>query len=59
MTGVKNLKSTVVRLGNRQSPRPAQALLSAPDVATVGGCALVLLGCGLRRSEVAAQTYLL
>lgn len=48
----------------RMPPRniQAQALLSAPDTATVKGLRdraiiAVLLGCGLRRSEVAALTF--
>jgi site-specific recombinase XerD len=59
---VKSVKSTGIRVGNWLSQRQAQALLSAPDVATVGGLRdrailAVLLGCGLRRSEVAALTF--
>src|ERR1700730_13755478 len=59
---VKSVKSTGIRVGNWLSLRQAQALLSAPDVATVKGLRdrailAVLLGCGLRRSEVAALTF--
>jgi site-specific recombinase XerD len=59
---VKSVKSTGIRVGNWLSQRQAQALLSAPDITTVRGlrdCAIlaVLLGCGLRRSEVAALTF--
>src|SRR5712672_320758 len=59
---VKSVKSTGIRVGNWLSQRQAQALLSAPDVATVKGLRdrailAVLLGCGLRRSEVAALTF--
>src|SRR5207344_3455925 len=59
---VKSVKSQGIRVGNWLSLRQAQALLSAPDVATVKGLRdrgilAVLLGCGLRRSEVAALTY--
>jgi integrase len=59
---VKSAKSVGVRVGNWLSLRQAQALLSAPDVATVKGLRdrailAVLLGCGLRRSEVAALTF--
>ncbi|MGA3203936.1 MAG: tyrosine-type recombinase/integrase [Bryobacteraceae bacterium] len=58
---VKSVKSTGIRVGNWLSQRQPQALLSAPDITTVGGLRdrailAVLLGCGLRRSEVAALT---
>src|SRR6202161_3460661 len=59
---VKSVKSTGIRVGNWLSQRQAQALLSAPDITTIGGLRdrailAVLLGCGLRRSEVAALTF--
>jgi site-specific recombinase XerD len=59
---VKGVKSTGIRVGNWLSQRQAQALVSAPDITTVGGLRdrailAVLLGCGLRRSEVAALTF--
>src|SRR6202046_5127241 len=59
---VKSVKSTGIRVGNWLSQMQAQALLSAPDVTKVGGLRdrailAVLLGCGLRRSEVAALTF--
>jgi len=59
---VKSVKSTGIRVGNWLSLRQAQALLSAPDIATVKGLRdrailAVLLGCGLRRSEVATLTF--
>lgn len=59
---VKSVKSTGIRVGNWLSLRQAQALLSAPDVSTVKGLRdrailAVLLGCGLRRSEVAALAF--
>ena len=59
---VKSAKSVGIRTGNWLSLRQAQALLSAPDVATLKGLhdraiLAVLLGCGLRRSEVAALTF--
>jgi site-specific recombinase XerC len=59
---VKSAKMQGVRVGNWISLRQAQALLSAPDIATVRGLRdrailAVLLGCGLRRSEVAALTF--
>src|SRR6266851_422253 len=59
---VKSAKSVGIRIGNWLSLRQAQALLSAPDIATVKGLRdrailAVLLGCGLRRSEVAALTF--
>jgi site-specific recombinase XerD len=59
---VKSVKSTGIRVGNWLSQRQAQALLSAPDISTIRGLRdrailAVLLGCGLRRSEVAALTF--
>jgi integrase/recombinase XerD len=62
ITRVKGVASKGVRLGNWLSLKQAQALLNAPDIATVKGLRdraiiAVLLGCGLRRSEVAALTF--
>jgi site-specific recombinase XerD len=59
---VKSVKSTGIRVGNWLSLRQAQALLSAPDVSKTKGLRdrailALLLGCGLRRSEVAALTF--
>ena len=59
---VKGVKSTGVRMGNWLSLRQAQDLLGAPDITTMKGLRdramlAVLLGCGLRRSEVAALTF--
>src|SRR5438270_5220799 len=59
---VKGANSKGVRVGNWLSLRQAQALLNAPDVSTKKGLRdramlAVLLGCGLRRSEVAALTF--
>src|SRR5450631_422618 len=59
---VKSAKTQGIRVGNWLSLRQAQALLSAPDISTVRGLRdrailAVLLGCGLRRSEVAALTF--
>jgi integrase len=56
------VKSTGVRVGNWLSQKQAQALLSAPDITTARGLRdraifAILLGCGLRRSEVAALTF--
>ena len=61
ITRVKGAKSKGVRVGNWLSVRQAQALLNAPDVPTKKGLRdramlAILLGCGLRRSEVAALT---
>jgi site-specific recombinase XerD len=59
---VKSAKTQGIRVGNWLSLRQAQALLSAPDITTLRGLRdrailAVLLGCGLRRSEVAALTF--
>jgi len=58
---VKSAKSIGVRTGNWLSLKQAQALLNAPDITTLKGLRdraiiAVLLGCALRRSEVAALT---
>jgi integrase len=58
---VKGVASKGVRLGNWLTANQAQALLNAPDATTPKGLRdrailAVLLGCGLRRSEVAALT---
>src|SRR3954453_20879028 len=57
----KGVSSKGIRLGNWLSIQQAQGLLNAPDCATPKGLRdrailAVLLGCGLRRSEVAALT---
>jgi integrase len=62
VTRVKGVASKGVRLGNWLSVKQAQALLNAPDTSTKKGLRdrailAVLLGCGLRRSEVAALTF--
>ena len=59
ITRIKGVASKGVRLGNWLTVRQAQALLNAPDASTNKGLRdrailAVLLGCGLRRSEVAA-----
>jgi integrase len=59
---VKSAKTQGIRVGNWLSLRQAQALLSAPDTTIIRGLRdrailAVLLGCGLRRSEVAALTF--
>jgi integrase len=59
ITRIKGVRSRGVRLGNWLSMRQAQALLNTPDATTKKGLRdrAVLLGCGLRRSEVAALTF--
>jgi site-specific recombinase XerD len=59
---VKSVKSVGIRVGNWLSQRQAQTLLNAPDITIVTGLRdrailAVLLGCGLRRSEVASLTF--
>jgi integrase len=59
---VKGVKSAGVRAGNWLTKQQAQKLLDLPDVMTVKGLRdrailAVMLGCGLRRSEVASLTY--
>jgi integrase len=56
---VRSSKTTGVRIGNWLSLQQAQLLLNAPDIATVKGLRdrailALLIGCALRRSEVAA-----
>src|ERR1700760_2684245 len=55
---IKGVRTHGVRVGNWLSLQQAQALLNAPDVATKKGLRdramfATLLGCGLRRSELA------
>jgi site-specific recombinase XerD len=58
---VKSAKAIGVRAGNWLALQQAQVLLDAPDIRTIKGLRdramiAVLLGCALRRSEVAALT---
>jgi integrase len=62
ITRVKGVASKGVRLGNWLTAKQAQSLLNAPDATTNKGLRdrailAVLLGCGPRRSEVAALTF--
>ena len=62
ITRIKGVASKGVRIGNWLSVQQAQKLLNAPDAATTKGLRdravlAVLIGCGLRRSEVAALTF--
>src|SRR6202049_905708 len=62
ITRVKGVASKGIRLGNWLSIKQAQTLLNTPDARTTKGLRdrailAVLLGCGLRRSEVAALTF--
>jgi integrase len=58
---IKGVRSQGVRVGNWLSLLQAQTLLNTPDISSKKGLRdramfAVLLGCGLRRSEVAALT---
>src|SRR5258705_1265890 len=62
ITRVKGVASKGIRLGNWLSMQQARKLLNTPDASTTKGLRdrailAVLLGCGLRRSEVAALTF--
>jgi site-specific recombinase XerD len=62
ITRIKGVRMKGVRIGNWLSIQQAQALLNAPDTTTTKGLRdrailAVLLGCGLRRSEVTALTF--
>jgi integrase len=61
ITRIKGVKMKGVRVGNWLSVQQAQTLLNTPDVTTKRGLRdramlAILLGCGLRRSEVANLT---
>jgi site-specific recombinase XerC len=58
---IKGVRSHGVRVGNWLSLRQAQTLINTPDIRTKKGVRdramfATLLGCGLRRSELAAMT---
>src|SRR4051812_33600841 len=62
ITRIKGVKMNGVRVGNWLSVQQSQTLLNTPDVTTKRGLRdramlAILLGCGLRRSEVANLTF--
>jgi len=59
---VKGVKKLGIRLGNWLSPKEARELWQSPDAETLKGkrdraIIAVLLGCGLRRRELADLTF--
>jgi site-specific recombinase XerD len=59
---IKGVRSQGVRTGNWLSLQQAQSLLNAPNIQTLKGLRdramfAILLGCGLRRAELASLTF--
>jgi site-specific recombinase XerD len=59
---VKGVKQSGVRSGNWLTRKEAQQLLDSPDISTLSGLRdrailAIMLGCGLRRGEVANLTF--
>jgi len=62
ITKVRGIKSSGVRSGNWLTREQAQALINAPNIKTFKGMRdravlAIMVGCGLRRSEVSRLTY--
>ena len=62
ITKVRGIKSSGVRTGNWLTREQAQTLVNAPNIKTFKGMRdravlAVMIGCGLRRSEVSRLTY--
>ena len=62
ITKVRGIKSSGVRTGNWLTREQAQALINAPNIKTFKGMRdravlAIMVGCGLRRSEVSRLTY--
>jgi len=62
ISNVKGVKSAGVRVGNWLTKEQAQDLINSPDLTTLKGLRdrailAVMIGAGLRRSEVAALTF--